>query len=348
MEDKTTIKQIAQMAGVHRSTVDKVLHDRPGVSPDVRSKIKSIIDALGYKPNAIGKALKYQEKRQVIAAVCLHVCSEGEIKEGILRAQKEFGVFGYDVEFYYTDFTDIDGQVRILEMLFERGVAGVVLQALFSEKVSNVIAKLMGRGIPVVLVNSDLPDSGHLCYVGQDYYTAARTAARLTKELFQGQGKVAIINGSYDLMYGNHERSNEYVKYLNTICPRIEIVEIVGSQENEVPMFKSTLDLLSRRKDIDCLYVTTGGIRGVGQAIKVADMSQHIKVICYDLFPEIIELIHEGTVVATICQGLVDQGYRSFKTIVDYLFYGESPGEKNLFTETEIRIRENAPKLPQV
>lgn len=27
-----TLKQIADMAGVHKSTVDKVIHDRPGVS----------------------------------------------------------------------------------------------------------------------------------------------------------------------------------------------------------------------------------------------------------------------------------------------------------------------------
>ena len=347
MEDKTTIKQIAQMAGVHRSTVDKVLHDRPGVSPEVRLKIKNIIEALSYKPNAIGKALKYQEKRQIIAALCLHVSSKDEIREGILLAQKEFGVFGFDVEFYYMDFTDIDGQVRILESLPERGVAGVILQALFSTKVSAVITRLMDAGIPVALVNSDLPDSEHLCYVGQDYYTAARTAARLTKEFLQGQGRIAIISGSYELMYGNHERSNEYVKYLNKICPQIQVAEIVGSAENEVAMFKSTLDLLSRRKDIDCLYVTTGGMRGVGQAIKIAGLADSIKVICYDLFPEIIELIHEGIVVATICQGLVEQGYRSFKIIVDILFYGELPKEKNLFSDTAIYLRENTPQLPQ-
>ena len=29
---KITIKQIAEIAGVHRSTVDKVLHNREGVS----------------------------------------------------------------------------------------------------------------------------------------------------------------------------------------------------------------------------------------------------------------------------------------------------------------------------
>lgn len=344
MEDHVTIKQIAQMAGVHRSTVDKVLHDRPGVSAKVRLKIKNIIDALGYKPNAIGKALKYQEKRQTIAAVCLHVCSKDEIKEGIIRAQKEFGIFGFDVEFYFTEFSDIDGQVRTLEMLIERGVTGVIVQALLSKKVSAAIKRLMDKGIPVVIVNSDLPDSEHLCYVGQDYRIAARTAARLTKEFLHGQGKIVIINGSYNLMYAINERSDEYVKYLREICPQIEIVEIVDSAEDEVRMFKSTLNVLNRRKDIDCLYVTTGGLRGVGQAIKVSGLTKQTKIICYDLYPDIIELIHEGIILATICQGLGEQGYQSFKIIVNYLFYGELPKESKLFNEVDIRLLENTPK----
>ena len=43
---KVTMKQIAEIAGVHRSTVDKVIHGRPGVSDDVRQKVQKIIDEL--------------------------------------------------------------------------------------------------------------------------------------------------------------------------------------------------------------------------------------------------------------------------------------------------------------
>lgn len=50
------------MAGVHRSTVDKVLHNREGVSQEVRERVQKIIDEYQYKPNPIGQALKKQEK----------------------------------------------------------------------------------------------------------------------------------------------------------------------------------------------------------------------------------------------------------------------------------------------
>ena len=45
---KVTIKEIAERAGVHRATVDKVLHNRVGVSDEVRMKVQRIIKEMGY------------------------------------------------------------------------------------------------------------------------------------------------------------------------------------------------------------------------------------------------------------------------------------------------------------
>ena len=41
---KVTIKKIAEIAGVHPATVDKVLHNRPGVSDEVRERVQKLID----------------------------------------------------------------------------------------------------------------------------------------------------------------------------------------------------------------------------------------------------------------------------------------------------------------
>ena len=52
---KVTIKEIAERAGVHRATVDKVLHNRVGVSDEVRMKVQRIIKEMGYTPNPAGE-----------------------------------------------------------------------------------------------------------------------------------------------------------------------------------------------------------------------------------------------------------------------------------------------------
>ena len=43
-----TIKDIALEAGVSRGTVDRVLHNRSGVNPEVAKKVRKIADRLGF------------------------------------------------------------------------------------------------------------------------------------------------------------------------------------------------------------------------------------------------------------------------------------------------------------
>ena len=57
-----TIKDIAKAANVSRGTVDRALHGRDGVNPDVAEKIKALAEELGYKPNTIAKALASRSK----------------------------------------------------------------------------------------------------------------------------------------------------------------------------------------------------------------------------------------------------------------------------------------------
>ena len=52
-----TAQQIADLAGVSRGTVDRALHNRGRVNPEVKEKIQKIALELRYKPNLIGQAL---------------------------------------------------------------------------------------------------------------------------------------------------------------------------------------------------------------------------------------------------------------------------------------------------
>jgi DNA-binding LacI/PurR family transcriptional regulator len=52
-----TIKQIAAVAGVSKSTVSRVLNDIPGVSPRAREQVRSAIAETGYVPNRAARSL---------------------------------------------------------------------------------------------------------------------------------------------------------------------------------------------------------------------------------------------------------------------------------------------------
>ena len=52
-----TIKQIADLCGVSRGTVDRVLNERGKVKPETQERVLKAIAQLGYTKNIAGKAL---------------------------------------------------------------------------------------------------------------------------------------------------------------------------------------------------------------------------------------------------------------------------------------------------
>jgi LacI family transcriptional regulator len=52
-----TLQQIAQMAGVSRSTASRVINEHPNVRPAVRERVWQVIGEQGYRPNPIARLL---------------------------------------------------------------------------------------------------------------------------------------------------------------------------------------------------------------------------------------------------------------------------------------------------
>lgn len=69
MDMKVTIRKIAELAGVSRGTVDKVLHERPGVSDEVRTRVKAVMQEQGYQPVIHHKAQQEPVRRYHLAVI---------------------------------------------------------------------------------------------------------------------------------------------------------------------------------------------------------------------------------------------------------------------------------------
>jgi LacI family transcriptional regulator len=52
-----TLKQIAKLAGVSRSTASRVLNERPGVRPEVRERVLQVMREHDYQPDPVARSL---------------------------------------------------------------------------------------------------------------------------------------------------------------------------------------------------------------------------------------------------------------------------------------------------
>jgi len=108
-----TISQIASEANVSSTLVSRVLNNKPGVSPENRAKIQSIIDKHSYVPNAIARSLVTQ-KTSTIGVVVDNLTNAFffDFYEGIQHMSEELkynvvfcsGNDDFDLKLQYVDY----------------------------------------------------------------------------------------------------------------------------------------------------------------------------------------------------------------------------------------------------
>ena len=84
-----TSQQIADLAGVSRGTVDRALHNRGRVSPEVAARISRIAEELGYRPNILGQALS--RSRQDIKLGVILQSAETPTIQDVARSVHQMG-----------------------------------------------------------------------------------------------------------------------------------------------------------------------------------------------------------------------------------------------------------------
>lgn len=335
-----TLKQIADMAGVHKSTVDKVIHDRPGVSDKTRAKIRSLLKEYGYEANPLGKALNYQKKKLKIAVVLPIVDAINELKHGMEYVHQDFHSFNCEILYYEIPYHDVTAQAKCLYNLIDEGVSGIILSAMEDQSLYDVLVDLEKAHIPVITVNSDLEDAPRLCFVGQNIGQAGKVAARIMKTLISENGKLAVLS-SHDSLRSVEQRERAFKRHLNYLNADLQIVDTLDTKEDPRLAYEITANLLSNNPDLDALYITCGCVSDICKAVRDSGKSGQLTIICYERYPEIKELVKNGEIACTISGDLSEQGRIAMRLLFEYMIFDKIPENELYYTQSSILIAEN-------
>jgi DNA-binding LacI/PurR family transcriptional regulator len=66
---KVTIDDVAKAAGVAKSTVSRIINNKPGAKKQTRKKVLEAIDKLEFSPNILARSLKTNLRRQIALAI---------------------------------------------------------------------------------------------------------------------------------------------------------------------------------------------------------------------------------------------------------------------------------------
>lgn len=339
------MKQIATIAGVSRGTVDRVIHNRTGVSPEVRDRIQKIIDDLEYHPNIAAVTLKGLEKQIQIGIVVPDLKNEFFISvyKGILAAKKRYQSYGVQFELYMMHSSTSEELLAGINDILSKGANGIAFSAINSVKIEERIAQLP-KGYPIVTFNSDLDCGKRLCFVGQEAYGAGCVAGHMMTMQLRGYGKIALTLGSMAIS-AQKLRAQGFLSVVGKQTPELPMLGPIEIGETEDQAYAAVKRILQQEPELIGIYAAGGGQKSIADALSDSGRADNVVMIGHDLLPKTVEYLKSGVVNCSIGQEPYIQGYLPIEILTEYLLYNKIPKKRKLYTNIDIRIKENAEYL---
>lgn len=337
------IKEIARLAGVSIGTVDRVLHNRKGVSDKTRTKIQALIKKLDYHPNTMASLLASKKTLNfaaIIPAVSKNTDYWDYPKKGIELASEELKQLGVRIEYFLFDLNEELSFIKACKKVLAKKPDGILLAPSFIKESANFVAKVMERGIALIYINSDLPLHPGLSYIGPDFFQSGRVAAQLTGLYVKPRETIIVINISTDMESDHHllRKVQGFEQYFEEGYEKRKIVTLHVPQTQINSIEKIIKGALNEYPDCRAFFVTNSQVHIFTKIIK-----KHLQdcfIIGYDFIEKNTSYVRKGDIDFLICHRPKDQGYQAVMFLYKYLYHGILP-DKTFFMPIDIITKEN-------
>jgi LacI family transcriptional regulator len=179
-------------------------------------------------------------------------------------------------------------------------------------------------GIPVVCVASDAPHTRRLTAISADPFTGGAIAGELLSLAIRGSGPVAIITG--DLSTVDHaEKLRGFRSMVKKLESGLSLATVAEAHDDEREAYRQTSEILAQNPGLKGIYVSTANSLPVVEALTDLGLAGKIPLITTDLFAEMVPLIRNGKISASIYQRPQTQGRLAFSALYQYLVEGSAP-----------------------
>ncbi|WP_295252102.1 LacI family DNA-binding transcriptional regulator [uncultured Catenibacterium sp.] len=313
-----TITQIAKLAGVSRGTVDRVIHKRGRVAPEVEKKILKIMEENDYHPNMLGRALAASKSPLIIGMVMIE---RGNpffhlIDAGMKEAMAQFRDYPIELDFRHINGVDEEEYLKVLDEL-EHSVNALIISGIQSSRIIEKVNHI-AKHIPVMTLNIDLEESNRIGFIGIDDYKAGTCLAGLTHDITRPGEDVLILSGSETI----HSQSQRVKGFLDTMkhYPDIHLSDVIYTQD-EQDQSDALLRQALNKKYYKTIVMIDSWLANAGEVVSHYDYHD-INILGFDLMSQNKEALKQGKVTYIIDQSAYMQSYECVHKVCEYLIYG--------------------------
>ena len=338
---RVTSQDVADLAGVSRTTVSLVLNDVEGIhiSPKTRKKVRDAAEKLGYIPNATAQALATRRARAIGLVMTRsphHIASDTflpQILVGLLDIVKQQKLR------LLIEAVDAEHQDRVyLELARAKHIDGMIL---LTPRIDDIGLKKLENVDTSIVLMGNLADSD-LCSVEVNNYLAGKQAVQYLIGL--GHTNIACISNAPSSYKAATDRIQGYKDALITagITPNDALIQHADFDPQSG--FACMQTLLSSGKKFTAVFIASDNVAmGAKSALREAGLNipDDISIVGFDDIPWAQYADPPLTTIRLPAQELASE---ACLVLLD-LMKGAEPEERNLVLETELVVRQSCREL---
>ena len=334
--------EIAQLAGVSPSTVDRVLTERGSVSANAREKVVSAAKQLG-----VPRVLPQTRHGLIHIDVLLPANNTPFFRRMNLALQRSIGMLDKRVVVHRAFLPEHKNDViahAILNPPYRR--QGLILASPDTEPVRHALRTITERGETAVAVVTNILDVPELKYAGIDNYRAGRAAGYFIGRLTQQSGRVIILSSRTDYQ-GHVDRTAGCREVLAQYAPRIFCdSRTVETYDDPDRCYLAVSSALRSGDAIVGIYNSGAGSNGIVSALRKFDPERKVCWVTHEMSDDHRQYLKEGILELVIDQDPDNQILTALHHLMHNCGVVESAPPANQASEFRLYFAENLRETP--
>lgn len=310
---KSTLQDIAQLAGVGVATVDRVVNRRAPVREATAQKVLQAAYQLGYPLDATLMPDTRRASRALTLGLIL-LPDNYSFYQQLAQHLKLLAQPDHQLMLHFHAIGAVEETASVIETLAQH-VDAIGLIALDNPLIRQAVERASQRGVKIFTLLSDLSPCGQHGYIGLDNRQAGRTAAWAAAHLFPNGGKTGIIVGDNGFLC-QETCEISFRSWLRERQTAHQVLEPVKNNENIACAFDVTQQLLQQHSDLAVIYAPCGALEGVVAALRDSERQHEVGLICHGPFAESSQALRDGTVDLMLAHPLEALAGRILTTLV--------------------------------
>jgi len=252
-----------------------------------------------------------------------------EVLRGLLDGVKECQGMGISVRIEECDANDPNRYIQAIDAMVRDGIRAFALSGQNTKPLIDRIDALAEEDIPVITINSDIPESRRAAFVGEDSRKSGRIAGQMMAKLLPGPGQVLVIGGRSE--YAAHvNRVEGFLEALQQHAPFEVSCQTVYTYEDHDLTRRTVLQAMDEKDGLQGVYLATSAVSAFVEAKHQSEADQgpasghglRLVSICHDIPPQTLDYLRSGDIDLTIEQNIYRQGFKPLQMLRDHLLNG--------------------------